>query len=61
MYTERSVKSTLQPKTSLGSISRIRSMDRPSGGTSPQMLLDLLDDVRFRNYSHHRVDMLAVF
>ncbi len=28
---------------------------------SPQMLLDLLDDVRFRNYSHHCVDVLAVF
>ncbi len=47
-------------KTSLGSISRIRSMGCPSGGTSPQMLIDLLDDVRFRNYSHHRVDVLAV-
>ena len=30
-------------------------------GTLPQMLLDFLDDVRFRNYSHHRVDVLAVF
>ncbi len=26
----------------------------------PQMLLDPLDDVRFRNHSHHRVDVLAV-
>ncbi len=35
-----------------------RTTDPEAG--SPQMLLDLLDDVRFRNYSHHRVDVLAV-
>ncbi len=31
----------------------------PKGG-SPQMPLDLLYDVRLLNYSHHRVDVLAV-